>query len=117
MTLREWLVLYTVEYIANWNFRAYRQEQGDIDQRDYLSQSQIEMTKKLIGKEPTCPYAIVKPVDCTELAIEHILLSRLPEAKAYYNGLSVKGFNRLLNQIEKEVNQKLERKIENYKEQ
>ena len=87
MTLRQEFVQKTVSFIVNWNWKAYRQQIGDVD---------------------TNVTAILAPV-----AISYVSKSKIEFAE-YYNKLSEKAFYRLVNEVEKKEREALEQKRKSY---
>ena len=116
MTLRQLLVEKSVNWLVNWIFKVYRQSVGDIDDKDYLSQSQIETTKKIVGKEPTCPYVIRE--EATAFSALNNMVYELgrdnPKIKTYWDNLSEKGLSRILNEVENTANNMLGIRIQAY---
>jgi len=111
MTTRQNLVNDAAQWLFNWNWKAFRIEQGDPHPEDLLTQNQIEYAKQLTNKTPK-PHVLrdyANAHDALENAIHHI-----PKAKEYYLNLSERGLNRLLNEVTRKANERLERRKESY---
>ena len=88
MTLRQQFVQKTVNFIVNWNWKAYRQQIGEVNTND------------------------IKPI-LAPVAISYVSKSKIEFAE-YYNKLSEKSFYRLVNEVEKKEREALEQKRKSY---
>ncbi|MHC4617957.1 MAG: hypothetical protein ACYTEQ_09410 [Planctomycetota bacterium] len=119
---RKQLVSQAVDWLVDWNYKAFRQEIGDPHSDDFLSETAKEFSRRATGKEPL-PYVIRNRADAHN-AIENIISlwrhgydSDTPEVDKmtkYYRNLSEIGHNRLFNEVDRLASKRLARKIERY---
>lgn len=119
---RKELVSRAVDWLTDWNYKAYRQEVGDPHPSDFLSDTAKEFGRRATGKEPL-PYAIRDRADAHN-ALENVIsnwrhgydsdTSEVKKMATYYCDLSEVGFNRLFNEVDRLVSKRLEHKIEEY---